>query len=135
VDPAAKDSSGRTALHRAVSNGDLPLADMLLNTWRLDPNEANDDGNTPLHDLAAERVYFSFSHLHASWIFGAGFPAVRDKVKPVCHLLREAGADPERRNAAGKTPRAVLMTWKDIPWGATFEDLLYRALKEVLETM
>lgn len=56
VDPESKDLSGRTALHYAASTGNWPMVEQLLHNWRLDPNTASGNGNTPLHDLAAANV-------------------------------------------------------------------------------
>ncbi len=89
ADPAAKDSSGHTPLHAAVSLiGQLPAAEAILTTAKnVDVNARDDAGSTPLHQAAA------FGRLDA------------------VQLLLKHGADPTLRNQEGDTPldRAVKM--------------------------
>ena len=106
VDPKARDLSGRTALHHAVTMGNSAIVDYLLQTLHTDPNATSHDGNTPLHDLATADICQVVQWSDVG--FMCDDQDLRDHAKGLWDSLREAGADPSRRNAAGKTPRECL---------------------------
>ncbi len=79
VDPNVRGNFGVTALHWAVSKGDIEMVKLLLDHGA-DPNIKDLAGGTPLH-----------------WAVAAGFP-------DIVELLLERGADPNARDNAGNTP-------------------------------
>ncbi len=54
ADINAADKFGSTALHRAVSKGNISIIELLLNQRSLNVNAADCEGNTPLHIAAEE---------------------------------------------------------------------------------
>ena len=54
ADINAADKFGSTALHRAVSKGNISIIELLLNQRCLNVNAADCEGNTPLHIAAEE---------------------------------------------------------------------------------
>lgn len=87
ADVAAKDKQGFTALHFACQQNRLDIVELLLDAGApVDP--ADQWGNTPL--------------------WRAVFNAQEDA--RVIRRLVMAGADPDRENASGKTPRELATT-------------------------
>jgi len=81
ADSDARDSPGCTVLHRAVRENALEIVDLLLTKSLIDVDVRETFGNnTALHF------------------------AVRDGNSLLIHKLLQAGADPNARNSAGKTP-------------------------------
>jgi len=77
---------GRTLLHVAVQRGDLDIVKLLLNS-NVDANVTDDEGCTPLHDLA-----------------GRGVLVDTLNSKDYVDLLVTHGADVNARNKKGETP-------------------------------
>ena len=77
-----RDSSGNTALHRAVQDNNAPLVSYYLDTGA-DPNDKNSAGNTPLH-------------LCANLMFGKG--------GEIAQALIQRGANINSRDSSGRTP-------------------------------
>ena len=89
ADVDARDSAGRTPLHRAVAGAIAALRDA-----GADPNARDSRGSTPLHVVAG------------SWRWpGESVRLVR--------LLVEAGADVDARNNAGETPLQIAWSRHD----------------------
>ena len=102
VDPEARDSSGRTALHHAAAM-DRDNLGYLLETLKVDANATSHAGDTPLHDLATTIIFqpIVYCDTHVDKYEDDG---LLESAKDHYKLLRKMGADPSRRNAAGKTP-------------------------------
>jgi ankyrin repeat protein len=103
-----KDSEGNTGLIIAIDRGDETWTGYLLNN-HADPNLAGKGGDTPL--IAASRVGFDQA---VQWLIALGAKvdadnrmgetpliiAVQQHETPIVRLLLEAGANPDRTDAA-----------------------------------
>ncbi|MGW8884282.1 ankyrin repeat domain-containing protein [Streptomyces sp. NPDC055749] len=112
-----RDRLGRTAVHHAAVDGDVDGLRVLL-AEGADPGAADADGWTPLHFAAQARAPLAIGILLAA---GAAVDAAdRHGNTPlwravfcsqgegtVIRLLMEAGADPDRVNAHGASPRTL----------------------------
>ena len=93
ADVTAKDSSGATALHYAVtilSNAQLDIVTLLLKN-KADPNASDSEGQTPLHVAINKQNWGDL-----------------EKNKALIELLDVYGADPKRKNKAGYSPMELI---------------------------
>jgi len=91
ANPNALDKSGVAPMHRAVRQRCSSAVDSLLRNGA-DVRLKNKSGSTPLH-LAAQNTGRG----------GTGSPESKTLQKEIIELLLKAGADPEDRDARGKT--------------------------------
>ena len=116
------DEYGRAELHNAVIDHDLPRVRLLLASGA-NPNLPDDSGWTPLHFAAQERQATAAEELLAAgaevdstneagntplWVavmFNSG--------KEIVKLLLAHGADPDRENKHGITPRELVQGTDD----------------------
>lgn len=97
----AKDNYERTPLYFALSVGSLDVAKILL-AHGADPNNANFfNGNTPLYELVADQFHPKTR------------PEYCGQRKEMIQELIKAGADVNRPNILGKTPKDVADKNKD----------------------
>ncbi|WP_348273520.1 ankyrin repeat domain-containing protein [Streptomyces sp. DSM 40868] len=112
-----RDRLGRTAVHYAAADGDADGLSVLL-AGGADPEEGDHAGWTPLHFAAQAQAPSAIEVLLASGatvdaedghgntpLWRAVFCSQGEGV--VIRLLLEAGADPDRGNAHGVSPRAL----------------------------
>jgi len=111
------DQNGRTVLHKAVMNNNLPEINLFL-AWGADPNAKDSLGYTPLH-YAVSFGYFNIiktllyenawvdtkanngkTPLHLLSLIGKDFKLTRN----IAELLLRYGADPDAKDSLKKTP-------------------------------
>jgi hypothetical protein len=104
-----RDKSGRTGLSHACASGFIPILELLGDVEDVDPNLADNDGNTPLifaaqagHDDVVNFLLRHFRHVRIDQCNKLGFTALMKAAiqgRTRCaKLLLFAGADPSRRD-------------------------------------
>lgn len=88
ADPNVVANKGYTPLHMAAENGHLAALNALLE-HRADPNKLNDHGNSPLWVAVRQ----------------AAMATRTDDNLRIVERLLAAGANPDHKNAHGKSPR------------------------------
>lgn len=121
----AKDSNGKTALHIATSQYKLPIAQQLIYAGA-NVNEKDNNGNTPLHDVADSTHLLGNTNLDILCEAGANVKAQNHDGETPLHIaakkrqdnklykLLDKNADPDITDYGHRTPLHYLAAYPNI---------------------